>query len=41
MNPLQPAAWIIGDKVFRTISEAQTYQKMFTHHTIEPLYRNV
>lgn len=35
----KPAAWLIGDKVFRTLTEAENYRTMFTHHIIEPLYK--
>jgi hypothetical protein len=41
INYLQPVAWLIGDKVFRTIQDAEQYQRMFTHHNIIPLFRNV
>ena len=35
----EPEAWLIGDKVFRTLTEAENYRTMFTHHIIEPLYK--
>ena len=35
----EPEAWLIGDKVFRTLTEAENYRTMFTHHIIEPLFK--
>ena len=37
-NPLHPVAWIVNDRVFKTLYEAEQYQRKFTHHAIKPLY---
>lgn len=41
VNYLRPAAWLVNDRAFVSLYDAQEYQRMFRHHTIEPLFRNV